>query len=97
MRDSGSRDETPKYEARVVYWSSLACGALGLSRKLSSKRIYTASNLGGATQTGCDSGDGWEGGVNSPLSVINPTPSVADMMEDQDLRRASCSLDSDVR
>lgn len=45
--------------------------------------------LSRTTQTICDSGDGWEGGVNSPLSVINPTPSVADTVEDQDLRRAS--------
>ena len=81
--------ETLIYVARVEYSCSSACGTFELRRMASSKRIYTASNLSGATQKGCDSGEGWEGGVNSPLSVINPTPSVADMMEDQDLRRAS--------
>jgi hypothetical protein len=80
--------ETLKYVARVEYSCSSACGAFELRRMASSKRIYTASNLSGATQKGCDSGEGWEGGVNTPLSVINPTPSVADMMEDQDLRLA---------
>lgn len=44
-------DETLIYVARVEYSCSSACGALGLCRMASSKRIYTASNLSGATQT----------------------------------------------
>ena len=66
-------------------------------RAASSKPIYTGAGLAGNYPKSCDSGDGWEGGVNSPLSVINLTPSVADMVENQDLRRASWPLDSDVR
>ena len=43
--------ETLIYDARVVYSSSSVGAALGLGRMASSKRIYTASNLSGATQT----------------------------------------------
>jgi hypothetical protein len=46
-----TQDETLIYVARVEYSSSSACGALELCRMASSKRIYTASNLSGATQT----------------------------------------------
>ncbi len=46
-----TQDETLIYVARVEYSSSSACGALDLCRMASSKRIYTASNLSGATQT----------------------------------------------
>jgi len=68
-----------------------------LDRIQSSKAIYTASDLRGATQT-CDSGDGWEGEASVAYDLmINLTPSVADMMEDQDPRLSSCTLDSDVR
>ena len=54
-----------------------------------SKLINMGPSLAGNYPNICDSGDGWEGGVNSPLSMINPTPSVADKMENQELRRAS--------
>jgi hypothetical protein len=53
--------------------------------------------LSGATQTICDSGDGWEGGVIRLDLMIDLIPSVADKVEDQDLRRSSWPLDSDVR
>ena len=45
------KDETLIYVARVEYSCSSVCGALELCRMASSKRIYTASNLSGATQT----------------------------------------------
>jgi hypothetical protein len=44
-------DETLIYDARVVYRYGSAGAALELRRMASSKRIYMASNLGGATQT----------------------------------------------
>lgn len=50
-RPNSTRDETLIYVARVEYSCSSACGALELCRMASSKRIYTASNLSGATQT----------------------------------------------
>lgn len=71
-----------------MYRSNRVGGPRSPSRGKFETNIYSIE-LSVDTQTICDSGDGWEGGVNSPLSVINPTPSVADTMEDQDLRRAS--------
>lgn len=63
----------------------------------SSKRIYTPSDLDGLPKQAATAAMVGREASTRQRSVINPAPSVADTVEDQDLRRASCSLDSDVR